>query len=92
VAIGHCEALISTATSTESSRAPLIPTTLAVKFPVDAVLLAAIVKVEDATMFGLGVTGLWMFSVTPAGLVDSHETESVTVELDEMLYRRSQTM
>ena len=62
-------------------RAPLIPTTLTVKFPAGALPLADMVKVEVVDVFGAGTTGLMMFVVTPAGFVDSHEADRVTSEL-----------
>jgi hypothetical protein len=39
------------------------------------------VKVEETAPFGAGTTGLKMFRVTPAGLVDSHEVDNETAEL-----------
>ena len=81
VAITHFGALISTTTSKKSMRAPLIPTILTVKFPIGALPPAVMVKVEETAPFGAGTTGLKMFRVTPAGLVDSHEVDNETGEL-----------
>ena len=77
----HCGVLIWTTTSTKSTRFPLTPNTLTVKFPVDALPLAVMVRVEEDAVLGADMTGLGMVMMTPAGLAASHEADSATREL-----------
>lgn len=60
---------------------PLVPMTLTVNVPVDAVELAVIVRVEFAVPPEVGVTGEVTVTVTPAGVVPSHAASKVTGEL-----------
>jgi hypothetical protein len=60
---------------------PLIPTTLTVNVPVDALELAAIVKVEVVVPPEAGVTGEVTNNVTPAGVLPTQAASNVTCEL-----------
>lgn len=61
---------------------PLAPVTLTVNVPVDAVVLAIIVKVELAEPPETGVAGELISTVTPAGVLPSHEVNNVTGKLN----------
>ena len=61
---------------------PLAPVTLTVNVPVDEVVLAIMVKVELTEPPETGVAGELISRVTPAGVLPSHEVNSVTGELN----------
>ena len=60
---------------------PLIPITLTVNVPVDALELAATVNVELVVPPGAGVTGEVTNNVTPTGALPSQAASNVTCEL-----------
>lgn len=61
---------------------PLAPVTLTVDVPVDAVGLAMMVKVELTEPPDTGVAGELISTVTPDGVLPSHEVNNVTGELN----------
>jgi hypothetical protein len=60
---------------------PLIPNTLTINVPVDALELAAIVNVELVAPPETGVTGEATDNVTPVGVLPSQAASNVTCEL-----------
>jgi hypothetical protein len=60
---------------------PLIPITLTINVPVDALELATIVKVELVALPETGVTGEAIDNVTPVGVLPSQAASNVTGEL-----------